>query len=143
MNKKRIIAGVLAASVMIGNMAMTGTSVYASTPSNGQKEEVVYIMTDANGKADTVDVVNIFGKGNITDYGNYSSVKMLSLIHIWLREDLQIQDHQGISFRLHGSRSGSRQILILSLHVPAQGRTPPELPLELPQSLQNDPGGVL
>ena len=48
MNKKRIIAGVLAASVMIGNMAMTGTSVYASTPSNGQKEEVVYIMTDAN-----------------------------------------------------------------------------------------------
>ena len=78
MNKKRIIAGVLAASVMIGNMAMTGTSVYASTPSNGQKEEVVYIMTDANGKADTVDVVNIFGKGNITDYGNYSSVKMLT-----------------------------------------------------------------
>lgn len=78
MNKKRIIAGVLAASVMIGNMAMTGTSVYASTPSNGQKEEVVYIMTDANGKADTVDVVNIFGKGDITDYGNYSSVKMLT-----------------------------------------------------------------
>lgn len=78
MNKKRIIAGVLAASMIVGNVAMTSTNVYAATLSNGQKEEVVYIMTDANGTVDTVNVVNIFGKGYVTDYGNYSSVKMLT-----------------------------------------------------------------
>ena len=42
------------------------------------KEEVVYIMLDAVGNVDNVNVVNIFGKGEITDYGNYSSVKMLT-----------------------------------------------------------------
>lgn len=51
----------------------TQTSEAAQT-----KEEVVYIMLDADGNVDSVNVVNIFGKGEITDYGNYSSVKMLT-----------------------------------------------------------------
>lgn len=42
------------------------------------KEEVIYIMTDATGTVDSVNVVNIWGKGDVTDYGNYSNVKMLT-----------------------------------------------------------------
>ncbi len=42
------------------------------------KEEVVYVMTDASGKVNSVDVVNIFYGGDIVDYGNYSEVKMLT-----------------------------------------------------------------
>lgn len=42
------------------------------------KEEVVYIVTDATGAVDSVNVVNIFGKGDVTDYGDYSAVKMLT-----------------------------------------------------------------
>ena len=35
-------------------------------------------MTTAEGEVDSVNVVNIFGKGAVTDYGNYSEVKMLN-----------------------------------------------------------------
>ena len=35
-------------------------------------------MLDANGNTDSVNVVNILGKGDVTDYGEYSSVKMLT-----------------------------------------------------------------
>lgn len=48
----------------------------AETPSS--KEEVVYIMTGADGTVDNVNIVNIFQGGSITDYGDYSSVKMLT-----------------------------------------------------------------
>lgn len=46
-----------------------------STPS---KEEVIYIMTGADGSVDGVYAVNIFGKGDVTDYGNYTDVKLLN-----------------------------------------------------------------
>lgn len=48
----------------------------AETPSS--KEEVVYIMTGADGTVDNINIVNIFQGGSITDYGDYSSVKMLT-----------------------------------------------------------------
>lgn len=48
----------------------------AETPSS--KEEVVYIMTGADGTVDNLNIVNIFQGGSITDYGDYSSVKMLT-----------------------------------------------------------------
>lgn len=51
--------------------------VFAAEDSSS-KEEVVYIMTYADGTVDSVNVVNIFDGGNITDYGKYSSVKMLT-----------------------------------------------------------------
>ena len=56
---------------------MSGTKAYADVTAS-QKEEVIYIMTDASGSVSTVDAVNIFGKGSVTDYGTYSSVKMLN-----------------------------------------------------------------
>lgn len=51
--------------------------IFAAEDSSS-KEEVVYIMSYADGTVDNVNVVNIFDGGDITDYGKYSSVKMLT-----------------------------------------------------------------
>ncbi len=51
--------------------------VYAE-PEPSRKEEVIYIMTDQSGKVTDIEAVNIFDGGEITDYGNYSAVKMLN-----------------------------------------------------------------
>ena len=72
MNKNRIIAETLTVALVLGNIGMT--NIYAADG----KEEVVYVNTESDGKVDDVNVVNIFEKGNITDYGNYTSVKMLN-----------------------------------------------------------------
>lgn len=48
----------------------------ADTPSS--KEEVIYINLTANGSVKNIYAVNIFDGGNITDYGDYSSVEMLN-----------------------------------------------------------------
>lgn len=78
MNKQRILAGSLAFTIVVGSTVVSGVNAYAATQGSNGKEEVVYIMTDAGGSTENVNVVNIFGKGSITDYGNYSSVKMLN-----------------------------------------------------------------
>lgn len=77
MNRKKAVAVILAASIITGNAAFDVMSVSAAQTAS-EKEEVVYVMTDATGKIDSVNVVNIFGKGDVTDYGDYSSVKMLT-----------------------------------------------------------------
>ncbi len=51
---------------------------YTFTAYAAEKEEVVYVMTDADGSVDSVYVVNSFSGGNITDYGGYTSVKLLN-----------------------------------------------------------------
>lgn len=43
-----------------------------------EKEEVVYVMLDSNGNQKSTDVVNIFSGGDVTDHGDYTSVKMLT-----------------------------------------------------------------
>lgn len=96
MNKSKLVTGVLICTVATQSVVSVGTTVYAangiqnnivneltttnskSSTSNNEKEEVVYIMTDAKGGVNSVNVVNIFGKGSITDYGNYNAVKMLT-----------------------------------------------------------------
>lgn len=67
----------IALSLVILLAASTSIPVSAAEKASA-KEEVVYIMTQADGSVDNVNVVNIFHGGNITDYGNYSSVKMLT-----------------------------------------------------------------
>lgn len=42
------------------------------------KEEVVYIQIAADGTVESIYVVNIFGAGDILDYGDYSEVKNLN-----------------------------------------------------------------
>lgn len=61
------------AVIMIMSAAMP-----VSAEKSSQKEEVIYIMTDAEGSVNGVYAVNIFGSGDITDYGKYDSVKMLN-----------------------------------------------------------------
>ncbi len=63
----------LSGMILIGNTA----GVYAAEE-NSEKEEVVYIMTDAAGCMESINVVNIVGGGDITDYGTYEEVKNLS-----------------------------------------------------------------
>lgn len=64
-------------------MAVTSVSpVFAAesaAPSSSAKEEVVYITLEANGALKSAYVVNSFAGGDITDYGDYASVKMLNV----------------------------------------------------------------
>lgn len=78
MKNKRIIAGVISASMMIGCLTFSSGRALAAQAASAGKEEVVYVMTDSSGKVNNINIVNIFGKGAVTDYGNYSSVKMLN-----------------------------------------------------------------
>lgn len=74
--RKRIFAGIL---TVVTTATTLVTPLQASAAeSTGGKEEVIYVMTDAEGNVENVNVVNIFGKGDVTDYGDYSSVKMLT-----------------------------------------------------------------
>lgn len=63
-------------SVLIISSLTTPAFAAETTPS--EKEEVIYIMTDASGKVTDMEAVNIFSGGNITDYGEYSAVKTLN-----------------------------------------------------------------
>ena len=72
-----MVAGMTALAVLAAGAGMSGVNVYAAE--NMQpKEEVVYVMTGADGTVESVNVVNIFGKGDVTDYGDYGTVKMLN-----------------------------------------------------------------
>lgn len=50
----------------------------ARASSEPQKEEVIYATLNADGQAKEAYVVNIFPGGAVTDYGNYSSVRMMN-----------------------------------------------------------------
>lgn len=66
-------------ALSLAALMAANTSVPAFADENtSAKEEVVYIMTRADGAVDNINVVNIFQGGDITDYGDYSSVKMLT-----------------------------------------------------------------
>ena len=70
---KKMTAGMLSL-ILAGSMVIP---VSAETlPS--EKEEVIYVMTDSSGKVNDMEAVNIFSGGKITDYGDYSAVKMLN-----------------------------------------------------------------
>lgn len=79
---KKVTAGVLAAMLLPASVcaayADTGAGSSGSDGKGGSKEEVIYAMTDARGTLKSSEVVNIFGSGDITDYGDYSDVKMLN-----------------------------------------------------------------
>lgn len=71
-NKKKILAvtlSMLAACTLV-------MPVFASDSS--QKEEVIYVTANADGTVNNINAVNIFEGGDITDYGDYESVKMLT-----------------------------------------------------------------
>ena len=70
MKMKRIISGVMATLMLL--------SVFPSLAEERGKEEVIYAVLDANGDVDGVYAVNIFGKGDVMDYGDYTSVQMMN-----------------------------------------------------------------
>lgn len=60
-------------------LAIVGSSISPAIASEeNKKEEVVYINTKENGDVDKMNVVNIFSKGNVVDYGDYDEVKLLN-----------------------------------------------------------------
>lgn len=80
-----IVAGSVIYLPMNNNYVKGKPNVYYETLSENKtsqnttgKEEVIYIITDAEGNVMNVNAVNIFGKGAVTDYGTYSAVKMLN-----------------------------------------------------------------
>ena len=77
MNKNRLMAGMITITILTESIG--SVTVYAAEEGSG-KEEVVYVMTNADGSTKNVNVVNIFGKGSVTDYGNYGVIKMLNTL---------------------------------------------------------------
>ncbi|MGN1404551.1 MAG: hypothetical protein ACI4XB_09545 [Ruminococcus sp.] len=76
MIQKTICAGLAAAMAVPAMLPVTVTAEPAGETS--PKEEVIYVMANADGSVNDVYAVNIFGKGDNTDYGTYDSVKMLN-----------------------------------------------------------------
>ena len=74
MTKNKKILPLFLSAAMVSSLCAPVTA-YANT---SEKEEVIYINLTAEGSLKDVYAVNIFGKGDITDYGNYSSVEVLN-----------------------------------------------------------------
>lgn len=70
---KQITATALCAVLLVS----VTIPAYAESASD-EKQEVVYIRTDAAGQVHDIEVVNIMKGGEITDYGDYSAVKVLN-----------------------------------------------------------------
>lgn len=84
MKKYIKLTSVLLSVVM--TYSLTNSTFAAETAS--EKEEIVYISMDTTGHATSLNTVNIFGSGDIVDFGEYSDVKMLSSIEsIYQNED--------------------------------------------------------
>lgn len=66
----------IAASLAVA-MAFAPACAFASEAAS-EKEEVIYITTDGGGNTTSVNAVNIFGSGDVVDYGDYSDVKLLT-----------------------------------------------------------------
>ncbi len=80
---KKIFRSALAL-ILIFTLFLTTTGVFAYANANAaaEKEEVIYVTADAGGKVKELNSVNIFDGEEIgekiTDYGDYSEVKLLS-----------------------------------------------------------------
>ncbi len=72
---KRLTSIFLALALVIGLILPVSA---AEITSSTEKEENVYITLDASGAVKGVYVVNSFAGGDITDYGDYDSVKLLN-----------------------------------------------------------------
>lgn len=61
------------------SLVMLATNISPSlAEKENAKEEVVYVNSKENGDVKDINIVNIFPKGEIKDYGKYSKVKLLN-----------------------------------------------------------------
>ena len=74
MKKIKMLIPVLLALIIV--ISSFGTFAAGNEPT--EKEEVIYINLNADGELRDMYAVNIFDGGEVTDYGNYSSVEMLN-----------------------------------------------------------------
>ena len=74
MKKYTKIFAALLAAVITCSMPVPAFAAEAASA----KEEVIYIIADADGHVTSVNAVNIFGGGDVVDFGNYRDVKMLT-----------------------------------------------------------------
>ncbi len=78
---KKIFRSALAL-ILIFTLFLTTTGVFAYANAAAEKEEVIYVTADAGGKVKELNSVNIFDGEEIgekiTDYGDYSEVKLLA-----------------------------------------------------------------
>ena len=74
--RRRILAATVAVVTLF---CVISPALAETTPTAKGKEEVVYIMTDGSGSVESVNIVSILsGPGSVTDYGDYTAVKMLT-----------------------------------------------------------------
>ena len=71
---KKVLPAILLSCILL----MATISPVTALESPSEKEEVIYINLTADGSIKDVYAVNIFGSGDIIDYGNYSSIEMLN-----------------------------------------------------------------
>lgn len=71
-NRKTILGLVLSLTMIFTNISP------ALAASQTSKEEVIYVNSKANGDVKNIEAVNIFKKGEVIDYGNYSNAKLLN-----------------------------------------------------------------
>lgn len=69
---------ITAAALSVLLLGSVAVPAFAEEAASSEKEEVIYVMTDAAGQVTDVEAVNIFAGGDITDYGDYSAVKILN-----------------------------------------------------------------
>ena len=74
---KRILPGALA-SLLVLNSAIPAFAAKHQTRRPQKKKKSYTLRLDANGNLKSSYVVNSFSGENITDYGDYASVKMLN-----------------------------------------------------------------
>lgn len=86
--------------IMLLCAALLASAAYpaAAESAPSEKEEVIYVKLEADGSVDGIYAVNIFGSGNITDYGDYSSVEMLNT------DDKIFQNGDCITFKSSADR---------------------------------------
>lgn len=74
---KRAMPAVLS-GILVFTSAIPVSASGTEENTASEKEEVVYVMLDGDGSVRSTYVVNSFNGGDITDYGEYDSVKMMN-----------------------------------------------------------------
>lgn len=92
---QKVIAVSLSVLLSVGTTMPVFADAMDSTTT---KEEVVYIVTGPDGTVENINVVNIFPGGSVTDYGNYTAVKMMTT------NDPITQDGDKITFSSRDNR---------------------------------------
>lgn len=105
---KNIMAVVLSGALVCNYVL----PAYAAEDTHTGKEEVIYIGTNAEGSVSDINVVNIWAGGDVKDYGDYTSVKMLTTT------DPITQDGDTVTFSSDASEVYYQGTMDVSTQIP-------------------------